>query len=370
MYTRIFKDKIELSALGMGNMRLPMDTNGKIDYGRSKEMLDYAIAHGVNYFDTAYIYNNGESEQFLGQALAEYQRDSYFLADKFNLPANSDYRMQFEEQLKRLQTEYIDFYMLHGVQDNSIEDYLNCGAVEHFDSLKKEGKIKYFGVSVHCAPANYGRILNAYPWDFIQIQLNYYDWLYGDARALCEMTVAKGIAIMVMEPVRGGTLASLTPEGNEMLKQSEPDKSVASWALRWVADIPNVLVVLSGMSNLEQIKDNINTFEAHNSLTTEQEQLLMKACRLLRPTISVACTSCRYCCDACPKALDIPFLLSIYNDTQIGGMWRIAFAEGLSDEKKPSACIACGACIKHCPQGFDIPTYLKEMSEIARNMKV
>lgn len=369
MYTYKFRDKIELSALGMGNMRLPTDAGGKIDYGRSKEMLDYAIAHGVNYFDTAYIYNNGESERFLGCALAEYERDSYCLADKFNFSANSDYSMQFEEQLERLQTAYIDFYMLHGVQDNSIDDYLNCGAVEYFDSLKKVEKIKYFGVSVHCTPANYGRILNAYPWDFVQLQLNYYDWLYGDAKALCEMTAAKNIPIMVMEPVRGGTLASLTPEGNEMLKQSEPDKSIASWALRWVAGIPLVAVVLSGMSNMEQVMDNIGTFETPNPLKIEQEQLLMKACGLLRPTISVGCTACRYCCDTCPKKLDIPFLLSVYNDVKIGGTWRIVFAEGLSDEKKPAACISCGMCTKHCPQRFDIPAYLKEMSEIAQKMK-
>lgn len=358
-----FQDGTKVSALGMGNMRLPTKEDGSIDYQTGKAMIDGAMAGGINYYDTAYIYHGGASETFLGQAMADYPRNAYYLATKYN-KSNPDYRAEFAEQLRRMRTDYVDFYMLHGVQDDSVDFYLGCGALEYFDSLKREGTIRHLGVSVHCSPHTLARILDAYAWDFVQLQLNYYDWLYGDARALHEVAVRHNIPIMVMEPVRGGNLATLTPEGDAMLKQSEPDKSIASWAFRWAASLPNVAVVLSGMSTLEQVQDNINTFAAYSPLTPQQESLLLEACKLYRATVSVACTACRYCCDDCPQGLEIPHLLSVYNDMKMGGEWRVSFLNHLPEEKKPAACIGCGVCSGLCPQGFDIPTYLQEMAAL------
>ena len=364
MHYRNFKDGIRLSALGMGNMRLPTDASGEIDYTKGKEIIDYAYKNGINYYDTAYIYHGGKSEMFLGEALAEYPRVSYFLADKYNL-ANLDYKEEFEEQRTRLRTDSIDFYMLHGLQDNTADRYLTCGALEYFHSLMQEGKIRYLGVSVHCSPAKFEQIMNAYDWDFVQLQLNYYDWLYGDAKTLYDMADARQIPVMVMEPVRGGKLASLTPEANEKLRQSEPERSIASWAFRWVAALPRVAIVLSGMSNMEQIVDNIATFADYKPLSEAQNKLLLDACAVYRPSVSVACTSCRYCCDDCPQGLDIPRLLSVYNDVKLGGEWRLDFLGDLTEDKMPSACVACGLCTGHCPQGFDIPAYFQEMAKLA-----
>lgn len=368
MYYNDYKGICKVSALGMGNMRLPVTSNDEIDYEKSKEIIDYAYASGVNYYDTAYIYHNGKSEGFVGKALAEYPRDSYYLATKYNM-MNPDYQSEFDEQLTKLRTDYIDFYMLHGLQNDTVDHYLNCGALEYFDSLKKKGMIRFFGVSIHCTPDKFEEVLDAYAWDFVQLQINYYDWLFGDAKQLYDLAAARDIPVMVMEPIRGGKLASLTPECDSTLRSSEPEMSVASWALRWITGLPKVAVILSGMSDMDQVRDNIKTFEIHNPLTNEQEKLLMEACKIYRPTVSVACTSCRYCCDDCPQALDIPFLLSVYNDVKLGGDWRINFLEGLPDDKRPSACVSCGVCTKLCPQGFDVPVYLQEMAAIAAKMK-
>jgi predicted aldo/keto reductase-like oxidoreductase len=365
MYYWHFKDNIKLSALGMGNMRLPEKEDGEIDYAQAKGMIDFAVAQGVNYFDTAYIYHNGKSEKFVGEALADYRRDQYYLATKYN-KVNPDFRAEFAEQLVRLRTNYIDFYLLHGLQDNTADFYLNCGALEYFDEQKREGAIKYLGVSVHCSPEKFEEILAVYPWDFVQLQLNYYDWFYGDAKALYEAAEKRSIPIMVMEPVRGGKLASLPEEGSRMLLAAEPNKSAASWAFRWVQGRSQVAVVLSGMSNMEQLTDNIRSFDTHAPLTSEQEDLLTEVCRLFRSTMSVACTSCRYCCDGCPQHIDIPFLLSVYNDIKLGGEWRAAFLDGLPAEKDPASCIGCGACTGLCPQGIQVPQYLEELAGIRR----
>jgi len=363
---------IKLSRLGMGNMRLPEKgegMNAQIDQEKAQAIIDYAIAHGVNYFDTAYIYHNGNSEAFVGKALGKYKRDSYYIADKFNMMANPDYKAQFNEQLLRLQTDYIDFYLLHGVQDFAIDELLTSGCIEYFRSLKDEGKIKYFGFSFHGSPEGLRHMLATGLWDFVQIQLNYYDWAYGDAKALYEILEEHHIPIMVMEPVHGGRLANLTEEANALLKSAEPDKSIASWAMRWVMRLPNVQVVLSGMSNMEQVEDNVRTFEENQPLTEEQCALVRKAGDFYRPTVTVACTQCRYCCNDCPKELDIPGLLKVYNDMKLDASWRLFYLENFAEDKKPTACIGCGSCKRHCPQGFDIPRYMKEMAGIYEMMK-
>lgn len=267
MQYKEFKSSAKLSMLGMGAMRLPVigEDQGNIDYGKAKAIIDRAYQGGVNYYDTAYIYHNGKSEEFLGKALAEYPRESYYVADKFNLQAEPDFKKQFPEQLSRLNMEYIDFYLIHGIQDAWMDQFLESGALRYFDELKKQGKIKNLGFSFHASPASLRKLLKIYPWDFVQIQLNYLDWYYGDAKELYEILEEAEIPAMIMEPVRGGKLASLIPEAEAIFKEADPEASIASWALRFVMSRPQAQVVLSGMSNLEQVEDNLHTFQRQHS---------------------------------------------------------------------------------------------------------
>lgn len=367
MQYKEFRDGIKLSRLGMGNMRLPVkadEPNKPIDYDKAKAIIDLAIKNGINYFDTAYIYHDGESEVFTGKALAEYPRDSYCVADKFNFQAKPDYRAQFAEQLERLQMDYIDFYLLHGIQDNFIDDILKSGCIEYFDQLKKERKIRYLGFSFHGNVENMKKMLAAYSWDFVQIQLNYYDWEYGNQRKLYEMLTEAGIPVMVMEPVHGGLLATMNEKSAALLKEADPDASLASWAMRWIKSLDNVQVVLSGMGNLEMMNDNVATFSERPDVTEEEKELLKKAAALLRPDIAVPCTGCRYCVPNCPQELDIPMLLAAYNDAKSDSAWRLINLLGLPKEKLPASCIGCGACTAHCPQSLPIPDIMKEMAEM------
>lgn len=362
-----FKNEIKLSRLGMGNMRLPVKKteNGEvIDFEAAKKIIDNAIKMGVNYFDTAYIYHGGESEVFTGKALKDYPRESYYVADKYNFQASRDYKAQFAEQLERLQMEYVDFYLLHGVQDYFVDDIIASGAIEYFNQLKKEGKIRYFGFSFHGTPEALKKILAANTWDFVQIQLNYYDWLYEDAKAQYELLDEAGIPIMVMEPVHGGMLANLGEKANALLKEAKPDKTIASWAMCWVKSLPRVQVILSGMSDLEQLKDNVETISKTEDVCEEEKELIKKAAAIVRSNTTVACTKCRYCTPNCPMELDIPVLLSYYNEAKIGGNWRLTNLPAIVGEKLPSTCVACGACASHCPQSFDIPKYMAELAEM------
>ncbi|MBQ7372689.1 MAG: aldo/keto reductase [Blautia sp.] len=368
MEYREFKDGIRLSVLGMGNMRLPETTNEQgetvIDYDKAKEIIDAAMKAGINYYDTAYIYHNGKSEEFVGKALAEYPRDSYYVATKFNFQAQPDYRLQFEEQLNRLQMDYIDFYLLHGIQDNFADDILASGCISWFDELKKQGKIRYLGFSFHASVENMEKMLRAYPWDFVQIQLNYYDWEYGNQRKLYEMLTEAKIPIMVMEPVHGGLLARMNEKSGELLKKAAPDTGYATWAMRWIKSLPGIQVALSGMSNPEQLADNVKTFSELPNLNEEEKKLLKEAAGLLRPDIALPCTGCRYCCPNCPMELDIPTLLISYNDMKADSSWRLINLNGLPEEKRPSACVGCGACTAHCPQSLPVPDAMREMAEI------
>lgn len=370
MQYKNFKDNISISRLGMGAMRLPVvgEDQGNIDYDKAKEIIDYAYKNGINYYDTAYIYHNQKSEEFLGKALKEYPRESFYVADKFNLQAQPDCAKQFQEQLDRLQMEYIDFYLMHGIQDPWIEEFFNSGAIAYFDEKKKEGKIRNLGFSFHGSPDNLRRLLKAYQWDFVQIQLNYFDWYYGEAKVLYEILEEAGIPIMVMEPVRGGRLASLTPEAEKVLKDAEPDASISSWALRWVMSRPQVQVVLSGMSNMEQIQDNVRTFSEKGELSDEEDALLKKAAEIFRPTVAVPCTACRYCCPECPQGLDIPKILALYNDIKMGEVWRASFANALPEGKRPEDCIGCGSCTSHCPQSIDVPSIMQEFAKMRESL--
>ena len=370
MQYKTYKHNVKLSRLGMGNMRLPVidGNNAEINYEEAKKIIDQCMKNGVNYYDTAYIYHDGKSEEFVGRAFAEYSRESYYIADKFNLQANPDYEMQFGQQLDRLNMDYIDFYLLHGIQDSFIDEILTNGCIEYFDNMKNQGKIRYLGFSYHGSAAELPRLLQSYPWDFVQIQLNYYDWYFGDAKELYEILCNAGIPVMVMEPVHGGLLANLTEKAASILEKAESDKSLASWAMRWVMSLNQVYVVLSGMSDTNQIEDNLRTFDEALPLTKENHEQIHQAAVIQHSAVAVACTACRYCCPDCPVGLDIPRLLRAYNEAKIGGAWRLSGLRSLPEEKLPLSCIECGSCTRHCPQGFEIPAYMNEMKKMLKSV--
>ena len=369
MQYKEFKDGIRLSRLGMGNMRLPVheEKEGQpIDYEKGQAIIDAAIAAGINYFDTAYIYHNGESEIFTGKSLSKYPRNSYYVADKFNFQAKPDFREQFEEQLARLGMDYIDFYLLHGIQDNFADAILSCGCIEYFKQLKEEGRIRYLGFSFHGSVDNMRKMLSVSDWDFVQIQLNYYDWEYGNQRTLYEMLEEAAVPVMVMEPVHGGLLARLNEKAAGILKSADPSETLASWAMRWVKSLPAVQVVLSGMGDMLMLEDNVNTFSQKADMTEKEKKLVKKAARFLRENVTMPCTGCRYCIPNCPMELDIPSLLIAYNDFKADSSWRLNNLKGLPQEKQPAACIACGACTAHCPQSLAVPEAMREMADTIR----
>lgn len=365
MVYKKFKD-IELSRLGMGNMRLPIKPGGDgkdIDYDKAQEIIDYAMANGINYYDTAYVYHGGESEVFLGTALKKYPRDSYYVASKFHIDANPDYKGVFEEQFRRLDMDCIDFYLIHCVTDGNIEKYFTSGAIDFFKEQKAAGKIKYLGFSSHASTQSLERFADAADWDFAQIQLNYFDWNFSATAKEYEILNSRNIPIMVMESVRGGRLSQLTPDTEAMLKEVHPDWSISSWAFRWLKRLDGVQVSLSGMTTLDQIIDNVATYADDYALSDEEEELLFKVVHMFREQVKVPCTACRYCTDGCPKQINIPEVLKVYNNFKINGGWALQALKNIDTKGGPKDCIGCGKCTKHCPQNINIPAAMKEMAD-------
>ncbi len=354
---------IKLSTLGMGAMRLPMKDQDHIDYEKAHEILDLAYASGINYYDTAYVYQGGDSERCLGQWMQKYPRDSFYVATKFNINASTDYEAVFEEQLQRLQTDRIDFYLIHCIQASNIDKYLNSGAVEYFQKQKELGRITYLGFSSHADPDTLTRMVEYTNWDFVQIQLNYFDWQFSTTAQEYAVLESHNIPVMVMEPVRGGRLATLTPVVEQMLRAAHPDWSVASWALRFVQNLPQVQVILSGMSTLDQLKDNLDTFSGEMGLNDRDNALILEAGRQFRSQVQVPCTECRYCTPECPMGINIPAFLKIYNDYKVNGPWALNRLKDVDSQGKPTDCVACGACMGHCPQNIRIPDILADLAK-------
>ncbi len=363
MQYKAFRD-LSLSRLGMGVMRLPMKDD-LIDPEKSQEIIDYAMAHGINYYDTAWVYNEGGSEKFLGPALSKYPRESYYLATKFNIRASLDPEPVFEEQLRRLKTDYIDFYLIHCLSENSVEAYLTSGCIDYFLEQQRKGRIRYLGFSSHATPETLDRFASHHQWDFAQLQINYFDWSYGTAKREYEVLVKHDIPIMVMEPVRGGRLAALTPETEATLKQAHPDWSVASWALRFVQSLPQVQVILSGMSNLEQIQDNVATFSGEVGLSEEEKALLLQVCEEFRSQVQVPCTGCCYCTADCPMQINIPEFLKVYNAYKVNGPGALGRMKNVQSAGQPGDCVGCGLCAGNCPQNIDIPALMQALAEAA-----
>lgn len=359
---------VSLSALGLGNMRLPTKTEGDktvIDRVAATHLLDVAMAGGINYFDTAYVYHGGESESFLGEALvSRYPRDSFYLADKYHIGfCGPDYRQIFEEQLRRLGTDRIDFYLIHSVMDNTVDEYLSSGCIDYFEEQRALGRITYLGFSSHATPEGLRRFADAHDWDFAQIQLNYLDHTLTRAGEQYDILRERNIPIMVMEPVRGGRLAHLNDRADAYLRAARPDLSIPAWALRYVANLDGVQVVLSGMSNEAQLRENVATFSSSLPYLTESEvNTLFQAVEMFRSDISVPCTACRYCVDDCPVGIDIPVMMERYNAYRLDGAHKLKHtAKG--DAPSFLDCVACGACATKCPQSIAIPEKMTEMAK-------
>ena len=364
MIYKEFQD-IRLSSLGFGMMRLPGGCdNPQIDEAQTAEMIDYAIRNGVNYFDTAWGYHQGNSERVAGKLLSQYSRESYYLASKFPGYDVSNFghvEEIFEEQLKKCRTEYFDFYLLHNIYEKNIDAYLDDATyhtVSYLLEQKAKGRIRHLGFSAHGEYEVMERFLAAYgdKMEFCQIQLNYLDWHFQKADKKVELLNRHNIPIWVMEPLRGGRLATLPEDAASKLKALRPEETVPGWAFRFLQSIPGVTMVLSGMSDLPQMKENIATFSEDKPLNKEElDALVGIADDMVRGGI-LPCTACRYCTSYCPQGLDIPRLLALFNEhTFTGGGFLAPMAvEALPENKRPGACVGCRSCEAVCPQQIKI----------------
>jgi hypothetical protein len=362
-----FKD-LKLSTLGFGAMRFPVDEKTrKIDEEKATEMIEHAYNNGVNYFDTAFFYHGGESERLLGKALAKFPRDSWYYGTKFpgNFIAYKDDKLLFdaewagmekmtfntpaavfEYQLKNCGVDYFDFYMIHNITESTYSFYTNekLGIIDYLLEQKKAGKIKHLGISTHGRYETIDRFLNSYDcFEFALMQLNYLDWSLQEAGKKYELLTKRGVPVIVMEPVRGGKLADPGEKAEAILKAARPNDTPASWAFRFLQSLPNIPVIISGMTTMEQLKENIGIFSKEASMAESEKAVLMQVAETFGDF--VPCTSCRYCVDACPMQLDIPMLLTLHNENCFESSWMVGGAiRSMKEDKKPHNCTGCGAC--------------------------
>lgn len=376
MIYKNFQD-LKLSALGLGAMRLPVigGDDSKIDEEASKKMIDYAMKNGINYYDTAWGYHSENSEKVLGKILKEYPRESFYLATKF--PGYSLSNMDkaeeiFEKQLEKCRVDYFDFYLFHNVCEMNINEYLDekYGIFDYLMKQKKAGRIKHLGFSAHGNLDTIKRFLDAYgeSMEFCQLQINYIDWTFQNAKKKVELLNQYNIPVWVMEPVRGGKLAVLSDENTARLKKLRPDEKIPAWAFRFLQSIDSVTMILSGMSNLEQLQDNIHTFEENKPLNEKEMAELMSVADNMLGRKTLPCTACHYCVSYCPQKLDIPQLIALYNEHYFtdGGFIAPMALAALPKDKLPSACIGCRSCEAVCPQNIKIS---EAMSDFAKKIK-
>ena len=367
IYSDFQGDKI--SQLGFGAMRLPLLDNGSIDEAQVAQMVDLALKSGLNYFDTAYPYHGGESERVLGRILSAYPRESFRLASKFpghQLAESYDPKAIFEEQLQKCQVDYFDFYLLHNVCELSLKVYDDdrWGIIDYLVEQKLNGRIRHLGFSSHGGVDNLAVFLDEYApvMEFCQIQLNYMDWTLQNAREKCAILAQYQIPVWVMEPLRGGKLANLPALQLAHLQELKPQYGAVEWAFRWLQGLNPVQVVLSGMSSLGQMEENLRIFEESRPLSANENDLLLRIAEEMKD--SVPCTGCRYCMDACLRRVDIPGLIQAYNDVRFGGggFTVSMMIDATPEDRKPSSCLGCGACTALCPQGIDIPAVLHDLA--------
>ena len=367
-YRKLDKLGIETSLLGFGCMRFPTDANGKIDEKRAEEMLDLAYKNGINYYDTAYPYHDGASEPFVGKVMKKYDRSSFYFATKlpvWDVNSVEDAKRIFAHQLERLQTDYVDFYLLHALGKDRWEKMVELGVVDYCAKLKEEGKIRYLGFSFHDDYEVFEQIATYRDWDFCQIQYNYMDTDEQAGNKGYELTERLGIPLIIMEPIKGGSLAKLPEDIMPILNEYRPGASAAAWALTWVGSHPNVKVILSGMSNMEQTEENIKTFHDFRALSEAEWKAVDEVAAALRRRVMNGCTGCRYCMP-CPAGVDIPWNFRVWNQYHIymnEGALRWTWFKEMAESVKPANCIRCGKCEKSCPQKISIRDDLKKMNE-------
>ena len=377
MLYRKLKDDISVSILGFGAMRLPLIGGTQspvdsfnparlIDEEETQRMVEYAIDHGVNYFDTAYNYHGGKSEVVLGKALRPH-RDKVMIATKlpvFSVNVREDFDRFLDEQLKRLDTACLDFYLLHGLNEHTWAKARDLGVLEFLDRVQKDGRVRHAGFSHHDTLAVFKEIVDSYDWTMCQIQYNYLDEQFQAGKEGLHYAASKGLGVVIMEPLRGGKLANVPPEVQNLFDSWPEKRTPAEWALRWVWNHREVSTALSGMSSLAQVRDNIRAAEKGqaDSLSTEEIALLDRAREVYRRMFKVDCTGCGYCMP-CPAGVNIPSNLALYNDVLVfndptGVMVYNAF---LSPEQKALSCTECGECEEKCPQNIPIREELKKV---------
>ena len=391
----------EVSLLGYGCMRFPtyetdeLDNRGRkikaIDMKKSQEIIDYAIANGINHFDTAWNYHNEKSAVAIGQMLKKYPRESFTLANKMPgwlITGPEKAQELFDEQLRRCDVEYFDYYLCHAISEKEgyAKPYEEFGGYDVLAKEKEKGRIKRLGFSFHGDKELFTYLLNKRPWDFVLLQINYIDWVDQEAEFFYNELVKRGIQCMVMEPLKGGALASLTPDANEILLDYAPDKSVASWAFRYVGSLPNVLTILSGMTKMEHLKDNLATFTDFKPLTEEERGVLDRAIAEYRRYKQIGCTACKYCMP-CKFGVDIPAVFEAYNKCVKES--KIPDMEGPRDDKfnkkkraflatyyntvpegaRADRCTACGACKTHCPQKLEVPELISRIKNMVKELE-
>ena len=352
----------EISRLGYGGMRVPKNGD-EVDVEEAVKLLRKSYDMGVNYFDTAVVYHKGESEKIFGKAFEIYDRSSYYLADKMSIWVCKDEQEMkdlFERQLKTLKTDYIDFYLVHSLNRNHYQKVKEFHCVEFLQEMKRQGKIKHLGFSFHDTYPVFTQILNDYDWDFVQIQLNYLDWQNQGAEQLYRELEKRNLPCMVMEPVRGGYLATLDEQRAKPFLEMEPNRSIASWAIRWVESLPQVTVVLSGMSDMAQLEDNVSLLTGFEPMNEKELEAVAKVVEEIRKVNDIPCTGCRYCMD-CPMGVDIPEIFAIYSRLKIFGKDKSFvedYKEVMENGNGAEHCIGCQQCMNHCPQSIEIPDKL------------
>ncbi len=371
----VYKDfqGLRLSALGLGAMRLPAsgDNQSEINVAETEKMVAYAMEHGINYYDTAWGYHNGHSETVIGKILRSYPRDSYYLATKFpgyDLSNMDKIEEIFEKQLEKCGVDYFDFYLFHNVCEMNIDAYLDpkYGILDYLIRQKENGRIRHLGFSAHASCEVMRRFLDAYGahMEFGQLQLNWIDWTFQNAKEKAALLTKYQIPVWVMEPLRGGKLASVSEDAAQKLRALRPDEDLPAWAFRFLQGIEGVTMILSGMSTMEQLQNNIRTFETERKLNqTEWDTLLGIAEEMIQKILP--CTACRYCTSHCPKGLDIPKLLELYNEHCFtgGGFIEPMALMAMPQEKHPSACIGCRSCEAVCPQQIKISEAMADFHE-------
>ena len=366
---------LKLSGLGLGMMRLPVvdGNDAVIDEAAAAEIIDYAYKNGVNYFDTAWGYHSGNSELVAGKFLSRYPRETYYLASKFpgyDLSNINKVKEIFERQLEKCRTPYFDFYLIHNVYEGNIDAYLDpqYGIMDYLLRQKENGRIKHIGFSAHGSVDVISRFLAAYGehMEFCQLQLNYMDWHFQNAEEKLALVRNANIPVWVMEPLRGGKLASASKELSAEFEKMRPDESIPAWAFRFLQAIPDVTVVLSGMSNLEQVKENIKIWSENKPLSEYEFNKVIETIDSQVSKEGVPCTACHYCTSHCPKSLPIPELIALYNEHKItgGGFLAPMAVESMPEKQRPANCVGCHSCERVCPQGIKISRIMKEFSEM------